>query len=746
MKKNNFDSRCTVKLASLILVVLAMFTAVSAAPMSPKASETANEAFGEIQNTEQKKTLSGTLASDFSGEGTEQSPYLLETSNDLYKFAQNINSGIGNDAYYKLTADVDFGGAEWICAGNAENPFAGDFDGNGKTVKNMTIVGSDNVGFFGYIYNASVSNINFENVAVSLETHAGKWTYVGVAVGYASCYKDSCEISQIAVNVSALDVSGVIKYTCVGGVVGYAVSGTNGSMLVENCYSTCDISLENLGGYAYVGGIAAQLEAGSGGHTLMTNCYNVGSVNAYSKNSAYAGGLVGYLKSHGSGYSPDTASLLSTEKDYLIKNSFAVASVSSKSTNYFSNVGRLVGSCNANAACDSSAVYPAKTDVSGIVTVSPSSETVSGAEVSLANLKSRAYLEDTLMFDFDNIWMMSEEADNPYPVLMPIKREYNAATTLSLVDTVKDTELYSGDFAVTVEKLNVREGHSIYFDRGTYFVGEISGGGTVKAHVNANVVVTGENKPKGYVEIDIGEKASSENVRYAEVAGNQYKIIENANRYGVVSDKALVVEIVEKTSEDTHKTVDSDYYYVNGTEGAYETTLLTSYMNNGYTGTSVRLRNPVGIRFSANILNRAKLESTSFEIQEYGYIFALKSLLDTTGKQLNFELAAQGVKAAYVTGAAYDKAQGIDKIFDSTNDELCVFTGVLYGIPDDRYDEVIAAKTYTKVNVGGESFVIYGEQMEDSLYNCVKKVDLSSLDEAEREMALEIINKAEGTL
>ena len=70
---------------------------------------------------------------DFSGEGTETSPYLIQSTTDWTKLFLDL--AIGEVEYtgkvFRLTRDIDCGG---MCVGTDEHPFSGIFDGDGHTL------------------------------------------------------------------------------------------------------------------------------------------------------------------------------------------------------------------------------------------------------------------------------------------------------------------------------------------------------------------------------------------------------------------------------------------------------------------------------------------------------------------------------------------------------------------------------------------------------------------------------------
>ena len=66
------------------------------------------------------------------------------------------------------------------------------------------------------------------------------------------------------------------------------------------------------------------------------------------------------------------------------------------------------------------------------------------------------------------------------------------------------------------------------------------------------------------------------------------------------------------------------------------------------------------------------------------------------------------------------------------DDEVAEFAAAFHGIPTLAYGKRIVAKTYTKVTVNGEQFVLYGEPMVTSAYSVAKElVDSGSVSESD---------------
>ncbi len=338
---------------------------------------------------------------------------------------------------------------------------------------------------------------------------------------------------------------------------------------------------------------------------------------------------------------------------------------------------------------------------------------------------------------------------NPRDDASRFNKEFVADKEFADIVIGSDASVMANGNIITIEELTVKDDATLHLEQGTYVFGEVTG--TVTASPNANVLVTGTNKPAGYVEINIGAATGT---RYAEVCGFQYDIIENDdNIYGVITDKNLVVEIVEDaateavlaTEEEFTPATTSKYYYVDAEAGtSAELSTMDDYMTN-YDKYSLRYADTKyssAIRFMAMITTASKLEEKEYVIDEYGYIITLEEKLNNNDySQLNFDFTVSS-GTAYVSGVAYNKADGTDRVYES-DDSLIKFTAVFHNIPETAYGKRIVTKTYTKLTVDGEQFVLYGEPMVTSLYSVAKNlIDTGTVEEGTDEytMTQEIID------
>ncbi len=270
---------------------------------------------------------------DWSGDGSQASPYTITTASQLNAFAEDVNSG--NDykgKYVKLGADIDMSTSTkaYIPVGSTESTqFRGHFDGAGNAVKNLTIaVGAEPCqGLFGVTDTASViTNLKMVSPAITTAgsytgTVAGKsagtitnitvegatikatdYCAAGV-VGYFNGPKlDNCvftgaitgagENAGIAGTVAGYAVASNLKahgsitvigvansmWKSVGGVVGTTLPGKNCAALLTDSYS--DMQITSKVPSPYIGGVIGEVL-----ESTVQRCFNAGPISAMSETS-----------------------------------------------------------------------------------------------------------------------------------------------------------------------------------------------------------------------------------------------------------------------------------------------------------------------------------------------------------------------------------------------------------------------------------------------------------------------------
>ena len=194
---------------------------------------------------------------------------------------------------YKLTADLDLSGETFPGIGTAAQPFTGRFDGQNHTISNITVSGTDNVGFFGVIKGAKIQNLNLKNVSI---TGVEK---VGGLVGYAQAELGKDDLSQNVANlIGGCTVSGTVsgeKQT--GGLVGLNEGKTDADTLfsiassIDKCSSSAAVIGTNM-----TGGLVGE---NSG---TVTKSTAIGSVTGTNSTGGFAGSSSGDIyDSHAEG-------------------------------------------------------------------------------------------------------------------------------------------------------------------------------------------------------------------------------------------------------------------------------------------------------------------------------------------------------------------------------------------------------------------------------------------------------------
>ncbi len=181
----------------------------------------------------------------------------IYTAEDL----NNIRNDL--DGKYILMNDIDMSVYEnWEPIGTYNDPFSGEFNGNGHKISNIFSVG----GLFEILYHSSVKNLSICNSNISL--------YIGVAnryVGFLSNQAWDSVIENCCTEGTMFATTGnsplAIAYDfCPGGLVGFSEK-----TLFKNCFSIPDFSLE----YTVMSIYAAGGLAGESKNCEFICCYAI---------------------------------------------------------------------------------------------------------------------------------------------------------------------------------------------------------------------------------------------------------------------------------------------------------------------------------------------------------------------------------------------------------------------------------------------------------------------------------------
>ena len=217
-------------------------------------------------------TLTDTVSIDGFSYNEAGNYFEIETAADLEHLSSYVlNGNSTSDLTFKQIADIDMSAVEsFTPIGNGATQFKGTFDGNGKTIDNLTVnAATDYKGLFGYVgTDGTVANVTL------IDANITGGNYVGGVVGYNCGKLDKCIISGDSAIKSNKTASGS-DYSHTGGVVGY-----NNSNTVSGCIAD-GVKLQASGKNAILGGVVGYSTNG----TVDSDCLAVNtSVTADSDN------------------------------------------------------------------------------------------------------------------------------------------------------------------------------------------------------------------------------------------------------------------------------------------------------------------------------------------------------------------------------------------------------------------------------------------------------------------------------
>jgi hypothetical protein len=263
------------------------------------------------------------------GLSEENGYYLINDVSDLKAL---LAFGQENSLKFRLTSNLDLASE----AGFYIPYLAGEFDGNGHKISNLTLNSNSvsQVGLFGYLApSGKITQLGVDNADI-----AGAYVVGGLVGGNNGIVSDSSCSGNVAGD------------NCVGGTIGYNWNGS-----VSNSYSAGSVA-----GESDVGGLIG-INGGS-----LTNCHSSSSITGWDS----AGGLAGTNKGNlANSYSSGSVtayysvgSLVGTNEGSL-SNSYSTGSV----TGWYS-VGGLVGANSETLSNSySTASVIGKSDVGGLV-------------------------------------------------------------------------------------------------------------------------------------------------------------------------------------------------------------------------------------------------------------------------------------------------------------------------------------------------------------------------------------------
>ncbi len=315
----------------------------------------------------------------------------ITTAAQLAEIANDTSKLSGN---YKLGNDIDLSDyGAWTPIGGS-TAFSGTFEGNGKTIKGLTVnTSSQYGGLFGNV-SGTVKNLNVKGtVTVNMSSSSATSVYAGLVAGNVGYFGtvDSCSgegnvTATLNCSASSSFLSSPKGYAYAGGVIGGSSSFYEFSELSHKSGKvTATANMTNKGNaFAYAGGVA-----GKSGATIVDS-YNKGEVTATAtaasgETTAYSGGISGYGKNFATSYNTGDITASGT----TVSNAGAIAGYATGSS---TNCYYLSGCATKAFGGYSSNTAPTATGLSS------------------SNSKKKA---SYVGFDFDNVWEIVQLIGTP---------------------------------------------------------------------------------------------------------------------------------------------------------------------------------------------------------------------------------------------------------------------------------------------------------------------------------------------
>lgn len=228
----------------------------------------------------------------------------IGTADQLIAFAQAVNSGASLDQWLNdeeeivLTADIDLAGRTWTpigkysgatitngsVSGGSGTPFTGVFNGQGYTIKNLSMT-TDNdqfFGLFGFCSGATIKNLKLDS-SCSMTITNEAMTY-GITCGFIAACIDRCTIENVTVSAilkeSIFNKTSTKYFGCIAGIVGYASSSTISKCRFDGEMKRVRSNVYDNSYGSAVAGIVANSRGSASLPTTIDGCVNAGTIYA----------------------------------------------------------------------------------------------------------------------------------------------------------------------------------------------------------------------------------------------------------------------------------------------------------------------------------------------------------------------------------------------------------------------------------------------------------------------------------
>lgn len=231
----------------------------------------------------------------------------IYTAEELAKIG--IDEGYPLDGKYALMADIDLSSyGDWTPIGNdySLGGFTGLFDGNGHTIKGLTVNADELTpslsqvygGLFNHLIGATVRNLTVKDAAISAGL-SGYQAFAGVIAGdvEASSSGKATVISNVAVIDSTVTITAAYNNVCgAGAFIGSSnkryTSNRAGGAIFTDCYSNSDITVNFNGTQSCAGGFIGYVYATKIPCEITDSIFD-GTVTGHAGGNTRIGGFFG---------------------------------------------------------------------------------------------------------------------------------------------------------------------------------------------------------------------------------------------------------------------------------------------------------------------------------------------------------------------------------------------------------------------------------------------------------------------
>ena len=179
------------------------------------------------------------------GSGSSTSPYIIDSAEDLAWMINNHGSAL---KYFKQTKAINLSEYNWYPIGTGDKPFKGVYDGQGFAIDNMNIPNitnagnkkiQSNVGLFGFVNSATITNIYLTNANVYgndgvglIASNSTNTTINANVIENCKIYAENKFGALVAISTSGTIKNNLIYVTTSGGT---STSGLyNGSITIDS--------------------------------------------------------------------------------------------------------------------------------------------------------------------------------------------------------------------------------------------------------------------------------------------------------------------------------------------------------------------------------------------------------------------------------------------------------------------------------------------------------------------------------